>query len=285
MGGSGAIGRRKSRGSPSEETPCSCIVGAPHSSSRTFVTSLARILTHVSQNVVDLSHPFQAAVWAVAVVTFFGCRRLGETVVAGKFSTLTNVTRAKASVRFREMRGGVKSVAFDIPWTKTTKQNGATIIVTERIDDLASSHGICPIQALRNHLRVNDDSSIPGGASLFAYKCGSSWKHMSRSDFLDFTKSVWEAAGLQYVSGHSFRIGGAVALLLAGVPPEIVASTGGWTSLAFLIYWRRVEEILPLSTSKAYKQAQLQQLAESFESFRIRNNLPSYLSPVDASSV
>lgn len=217
------------------------------------------------------------------MVTFFGCRRLGETVVSGKFSALTNATRSKAAVRFRTLRGGVNSAAFDIPWTKTTKQNGATIIVTERVDELARSHGICPIQALRNHLRVNGDSSIPDSASIFAYRSGSSWKHMTRSDFLDFTKRVWEAAKLQYVSGHSFRIGGAVALLLAGVPPEVVASTGGWTSLAFLIYWRRVEEILPLSTSKAYKQSQLQQLAESFESFRVRNNLPSYLSPVEVS--
>lgn len=233
------------------------------------------------RNVIDISLPFHAAVWAAAVVTFFACRRLGETVVAGKFSPLHNVTRGKANVRFRTFRGDVKSVAFDIPWTKTTKQNGATVIATERIDELARSHGLCPVQALRNHLRVNDDSSIPDSAPLFAYKHGSSWKQLTRTDLLAFTKPVWEAAALQYVSGHSFRIGGAVALLLAGVPPEIVASTGGWTSLAFLIYWRRVEEILPLSTSKAYKQSQLQQLAESFEGFRVRNNLPSYLSPID----
>jgi hypothetical protein len=29
----------------------------------------------------DLSHPFHAAVWAVALTTFFGCRRLGETTL------------------------------------------------------------------------------------------------------------------------------------------------------------------------------------------------------------
>jgi len=30
----------------------------------------------------DLSNPFHAAVWAVALMTFFGCRRLGETTLA-----------------------------------------------------------------------------------------------------------------------------------------------------------------------------------------------------------
>lgn len=41
---------------------------------------------------------------------------------------------------------------------------------------------------------------------------------------------------MDHISGHSFRIGGAVELLLAGVPPEVVAATGNWTSLAFLLY-------------------------------------------------
>ena len=46
-----------------------------------------------------------------------------------------------------------------------------------------------------------------------------------------FCTDVWLKAALAHVLGHSFRIGDAVELLLAGVPPEIVAATGGWTSL------------------------------------------------------
>lgn len=80
---------------------------------------------------------------------------------------------------------------------------------------------------------------------------------------------------MDHISGHSFRIGGAVELLLAGVPPEVVASTGGWTSLAFLLYWRRMEEIIPLSTSKAYNSAQISSLSDTFEQFRIRQNISS----------
>ena len=82
---------------------------------------------------------------------------------------------------------------------------------------------------------------------------------------------------LAHVLGHSFRIGGAVELLLAGVPPEIVAATGGWTSLAFLLYWRRMEEILPMSTSKAYNKSHLDALAAIFEQFRINNKIPPAL--------
>ncbi len=43
----------------------------------------------------DLSKPRDAAVWAVASVTFWGCRRLGETVVAkvSDFDAAYHVTR------------------------------------------------------------------------------------------------------------------------------------------------------------------------------------------------
>ena len=88
---------------------------------------------------------------------------------------------------------------------------------------------------------------------------------------------IWSSTMLAHVLGHSFRISGAVELLLAGVPPEIVAATGSWTSLAFLLYWRRMEEILPMSTSKAYNKAHIDDLATIFEQFRIAHKIPSAL--------
>jgi hypothetical protein len=97
---------------------------------------------------------------------------------------------------------------------------------------------------------------------------------MTKYKFMDFCADVWSKAGLAHVLGHSFRIGGAVELLLAGVPPEIVAATGGWTSLAFLLYWRRMEEILPMSTSRAYRRSHVEALAKIFESFRVTHHIP-----------
>jgi hypothetical protein len=126
---------------------------------------------------------------------------------------------------------------------------------------------------LRNHLTVNKD--IPGSASLLAYTTvDGRWEHMTKYRFMDFCAGVWSRAALAHVLGHSFRIGGAVELLLAGVAPEIVAATGGWTSLAFLLYWRRMEEILPMSTSKAYQRSHLDELAKIFEQFRVDNRIP-----------
>ncbi len=100
---------------------------------------------------------------------------------------------------------------------------------------------------------------------------------MQKHVFLDFCTNIWSRASLAHILGHSFCIGGAVELLLAGVPPEIVAATGGWTSLAFLLYWHRMEEILPMSTSRAYKKSHFDELATIFEEFRIAHHIPRNL--------
>ncbi len=222
---------------------------------------------HVLRQHLNLALPFHAAIWATALVTFFGCRRLGETTVKSfaSFDPLYHAART-ALVTFRDLPNGSCSASFRIPWTKTTKQDGATIIITSRDDEL------CPVSALRNHLSVNHNA--PSSMSFFAYRNhDSSFSHMLRAHFLNFVTGVWKNSSLDAVAGHSFRIGGVVILLLAGVSPEVVAATGGWTSLAFLLYWRRLEEIIPLCTSNAYNQTQISSLANTLEQFRIRNNI------------
>jgi hypothetical protein len=232
---------------------------------------------------ISLSDPFHTAVWAVALCTFWGCRRLGETTISveASFDESYHVLRSSPyvsssmiaidyssllRVSFRILRDGTYSAHFRIPWTKTTKEEGATVILTGRNDAL------CPCRALRNHLDINAD--IPSSAGLFAYHLPSgAHRNMIKHVFINFITSIWQSASLAHVSGHSFRIGGAVELLLAGVPPEVVAATGGWTSLSFLLYWRRMEEILPMSTSKAYKKIHIDELAGIFERFRIEHNI------------
>lgn len=91
---------------------------------------------------------------------------------------------------------------------------------------------------------------------------------------VSFTKQIWDKdPSLAHVSGHSYRIGGAVTLLLAGVKPEVVAATGGWTSLAFLLYWRKVDTIIPLHTSKAYDSGSLATARNSIDDFRHRQGI------------
>jgi hypothetical protein len=125
---------------------------------------------------------------------------------------------------FQKLHDGLSSANFCIPWTKAMKELGASVILT------ACNDILCPVAALKNHLTVN--SSSDQSTSLFTYKTTSSQsKILLKHKFLSFCNHIWLSAMLAHILGHSFHIGGAVELLLAGVPPEIVAATGGWTSL------------------------------------------------------
>ena len=210
----------------------------------------------------NLSTPFHAAVWALALCTFLGCQWLGELTVttAAAFDERYHVLHS-VMITFHMLQDSSSSANFHIPWTKTTKELSASVILTAR------NNILCPVTALKNHLSI--DSSNNKSTSLFAYTTTSSQsKILLKHEFLNFCNHIWLSTMLTHVLGHSFCIGGAVKLLLAGVPPEIVAATGGWTSLTFLLYWHHMEEILPMSTSKAYNKSHIDSLATIFEQLK-----------------
>jgi len=148
------------------------------------------------------------------------------------------------------------SASFCIPWTKTTKEEGAIIVLTAHNDHL------CPLEALTFHFSINPD--IPGTVPLFSFASPSGYSMPTKS-FLAFCSSIWKTTSLPAVSSHSFWIGGMGELLTAGVLPKVVAHQGSWTSLTFLVYWRRVEQILPMNITSAYKKKWLQELVVEME--------------------
>ncbi|KAJ8518023.1 hypothetical protein ONZ45_g4856 [Pleurotus djamor] len=222
----------------------------------------------------DQSSSFDSAVWVVALCAFWGCCRLGELTVksSNSFNPTYHVSRSTSvsyhqSIPSSSSNSTIPSLHLSIPWTKTTKESGALLLITGR-------PSLCPCDAMRNHLSVN--VGIPPDSHLFSYRSPSgSWCAMSKTAFLERCTSVWSSHGLTSdVKGHSFRIGGATELLLSGVPPEVVASVGRWKSSAFLLYWRRIEEILPHSISRTYDPDRIKLVAAAFEKFRISQSVP-----------
>ncbi|KAJ7577742.1 hypothetical protein C8J56DRAFT_898894 [Mycena floridula] len=219
----------------------------------------------------DFLKHFDCAVWAVATCAFWGCRRLGELTIksANLFDPSFHVSRS-VTICFRNniSPSGVKeSVHFHIPWTKSTREKGADLSITG--DDI-----ICPGKATRQHLTIN--SECPPNSHLFSFRVSDgSFLPMTKGWFLDRCHGIWRSAGLLLPLGHSFRIGGASELLLAGIPPEVVATIGRWKSLAFLLYWRKIEVILPRSFSHSYDSSRIRELAVAFENFRVAQNIPA----------
>ncbi|KAJ7457695.1 hypothetical protein FB451DRAFT_1508941, partial [Mycena latifolia] len=195
----------------------------------------------------NLDSPFGAAAWAAACSAYRGCRRLGELLIrsASKFTTMHDTCR---STRISHSRANGREVRdIHLVWTKTTTTAGGECILTEIIGRDAD---LCPVWAFNNHCRVNH--SPPANTPLFAFRSSAGWEHLTKDRFLRYSADIFKTGSLELVFGHSYRIGGSLALLAAGVAPEVIMKLGGWSSLCFLIYWRRLEKILPLAITRAW---------------------------------
>lgn len=216
----------------------------------------------------DLTKPFDIVVAVVAVCAFLACCRLGELTVPSRqaFSLKFHVARSAVDAPTYKVEritfGDRTSVVTElfIPWTKTTKELGALLHI---IDTAA-----LPFSKLfQAHLQIN--GGAPKDSHLFSYKDKDGiFVPLTKRAFLDRCHEIWKECGMLLPDGHILRIGGATEWLLAGVPPVTVAKIGRWTSLAFLLYWRRVSEVITRAVSASYDSVRLSSITAAFDTFR-----------------
>jgi hypothetical protein len=211
----------------------------------------------------NLSNSFDAAVYCTASVAFWSCCRLGKLIIQSlnSFDPTRHVSRS-VLIAYRTTPGGAKYASFHIPWTKTTQGQGDLVTVS-KIDDPTN-----PYDALVHHITAN--SAVPSSAPLFAFKTDSGWSPMTRAWFLTRCNNVWKSQGLETLSGHCFRIRGAMELLLRGTPPDIVAVQGRWKSRSFLDYWHRIESILPTFIASSMQDSHISLIKSSMDSYERR---------------
>ncbi|QRV98326.1 hypothetical protein RhiJN_26345 [Ceratobasidium sp. AG-Ba] len=183
----------------------------------------------------DLELPKDAAVFAMALVLFWGQSRLGEVAGQSRRNTTSKVLPTIRSIGERFTRLGSREL--HLPRTKTAQRDGQNIILTRQEDD------IDPIHAIAHLLKINKNP--PPSTNIFTYLSGpnGTLRALTREEFIGRCNEVWSAHGLPRFSGHSFRIGGTSALLDMGVPPEVVREMGRWKSDAFYRYWRGLRGI------------------------------------------
>jgi hypothetical protein len=158
---------------------------------------------------------------------------------------------------------GVDYVILHIPWSKTEGSRGAKITLTD-INDPTS-----PVPAFRHHHLAN--VNVPPSAPLFAYETNDGgWQPLTKVNWLARCNKIWTANGFDPLVTHTFRIGGCTELLLRGTNPDIVCVQGRWKSRAFLQYWRKIQDILPLFISNSFSDDRLALVHASMKSFKSR---------------
>ncbi|KAF7326758.1 hypothetical protein MVEN_02594800 [Mycena venus] len=193
----------------------------------------------------DLTKSLDAATWALATAALWGCCRLGELTVSSldKFDPKYHVTRGTHRRRISP-NTTTSATAIPLPWTKSTHDRGGLLSLTGRDNNL------CLEKALQNHLDINKD--VPIDFHL-------EWRQLEPHD-----------QRLVHAPLHQHLESGWPP---TRVPCKVVAALGGWTSLAFLLYWRKIEHIIPMNVGKAYDKAKMAEVAKVFEEFRIAHNV------------
>ncbi len=182
----------------------------------------------------DLSNPFEAAVFACLTTTFYTAARLGEFTVP-KLDAFNAAKHVKPSdMREETDRKGLRSTVFHLPQTKTT-------IHGEDVSWSAQASPTDPEAALKNHLAIN---SPPPDGPLFAYQHKKGYRPLTKPAFIKALTGAAKSAGLDPRQGHGIRIGSTLEYLLRGVPFEVMKAKGRWASDAFQIYLTKHAQIL-----------------------------------------
>lgn len=183
----------------------------------------------------DQSVGLDAAVLAVANMSFYGQLRLGEVLPRVESLEKFDGTLQPVMLNLSEPFSAAGSRTIHLPWSKTKKARGEDVVITRqkgRTD---------PIAALENHMRTNKLSSRHPIASF--RDAQGKVKALTKQRFLRRCNSIWKRYKIRRFTGHSFRIGGTTHYLLVGVNPEVVKTFGRWSSNAFLRYWRSLDAL------------------------------------------
>lgn len=173
------------------------------------------ILLRIKQQL-DLTVRDNIVFWAACLIMFFGLfRKSNLFATRGQFDPNKQFTRNDFSLN------SDRSLTIEVRWSKTIQYRERKQVVNLPV---LHPHPLCPVSALCRALHTSP--AQPGTAQAFP---------LSSSQFDRKLKTA--VGGEQgHITSHSFRRGGAVQCLAAGVPGEVVKLMGDWKSTAYLAY-------------------------------------------------
>lgn len=187
------------------------------------------------KQVLDLTDPFDAAVWAAASCALWGMMRFGEVSVSSRAAFCGSKHLKRCDALVGHDLNHKRYVKLSLPSAKTALPGEIQEVF------LTQQGTLCPLLALRNLAVV-----VPAGPDdpLFSWRDrNGDIRPLVKEAALRRINSIFLALGFGTSFGHSFRIGGASFYLSQKVNPEIIRIAGRWKSLAYETYIRAFEQV------------------------------------------
>jgi hypothetical protein len=166
--------------------------------------------------------PKEKAILELALVAFWGMARIGELMSPHPEGSLDNQKSIFYSdVEWMEYHGQTAAV-LSIRDAKTSQPGEVQKIVLRPIANL-----LCPVEAVKRRLQVegNPDNALFGYPNKEGIRI-----HLTKDAVTKTLSSVWKVGGFHKITGHSFRVGGALYCFAMGVSVEEICKLGRWKS-------------------------------------------------------
>jgi hypothetical protein len=117
---------------------------------------------------------------------------------------------------------GQTAAVLSIRDAKTSQPGEVQKIVLRPIANL-----LCPVEAVKRRLQVegNPDNALFGYPNKEGIRI-----HLTKDAVTKTLSSVWKVGGFHKITGHSFRVGGALYCFAMGVSVEEICKLGRWKS-------------------------------------------------------
>ena len=179
----------------------------------------------------DLARPEHAAIWASALVAFFGFLRKSRvaTETASAFSD-------GKCLRWSDVEVAQQNWCLRVqpPGSKTRQSSSAPPIFIQGLP----GHALDPVLAWLNHVWINADQPKSPFHKPFSHRVGNTRKSVTHKMIVEAAKHMACLAGLDpaSVAGHSFCRGGATWASQCGVPEVLVPRQRDWLSAQYKEY-------------------------------------------------
>lgn len=203
------------------------------------------LLVHILSKL-DTSACHDAAVWAAALVMFFGLLRRSNVLVSAMGSFNASLHLCRSDLSFSR-----QGAFLSIRWSKTNQfaQRNRTLPLP-----FMPHHVLCPVKALYNYISMAP--CLPGPCPLFMIPSKSGYVPLSPSSFVQCIRSCLTGAvsSTTDYAGHSFRRGGASWAFQSGLSVDTIRQLGDWRSNAYMDY-------IVMDNSSIYKAVQQMQVS------------------------